>query len=462
MTALLPADAQILGAGGYGLVVKNGPHALKLFYAGPGDPPANPLAEAEIQTKAAHILARAAGRVARVPAVKSVFAKPVVWAGSPFLNGITMEAVPSPRADGNQLHILLGYDGGDLDTLWLRSAAAPPGPANPPRGFFAGPDTLEELWEACGSRWTVKRVAALMGYTMGALIAGGVVPVDLEFVYGDDDEIWLIDFGLCRAGHVDPHTFLTARGSEGLAGELYIPQEGGWGHAEFLEGYYRGIRLYSDNIQYWTVNMDSLTATRDLYRLIVHWNKIPNVCTKIEACICAGAQFSNINTSHGPPLLRAISIKCDLEIIKLLAIYCPVDFSYKGFDHGGVYYCLSDESQIMENMRNLFDIDCVLYYSYMNELITMYHTAIGSSAVENKIIVELCVRGIIPSDYSIYIPNNEGFPTKLAYVEEVCKILNININDLTRVESYEVPYTMNDFDQLIEYEDDFNSELRLE
>jgi len=458
----LKDDAQILGAGGYGLVVKNGPHALKLFYAGPGEPPANPLAEAEIQTKAAQILAGCAGRVARVPAVKSAFAQPVVWAGSPFLNGITMEVVPSQRVDGNQLHILLGYDGSDLDTLWLRSVAEPPGPANPPRGFFAGGDTLEDLWEDCGSRWTIERVAALMGHTMGALIAGGVVPVDLEFVYGDDDEIWLIDFGLCRAGHVDPHTFLTARGSEGLAGEIYIPQEGGRGRAEFLESYYRGLRLYSNNISYWSFNMNSITATRDLYRLIAHWNKIPNVCTKIEACIRAGAQFSNINTSHGPPLLRAISIQCDLEIIKLLAAYCPVDLSYRGYHYGGVYYFLSDSNLVMENMGSVFDIDCVVYYSYMNELITMYHTAIGSSAIENKLIAELCVRGIIPSDYSIYIPNNEGFPDKLTYVEGVCKILNININDFARVECYTVPYIMDDFEQLIEHEDDFNSELRLE
>ncbi len=238
-----PADAQILGAGGYGLVVKNGTHALKLFYTGPGNPPANPLAEAEIQTKAARILAGCAGRVARVPAVMAATAQSVAWTGTPFLNGITMEAVESPRVDGNQLHILLGYDGSDLDTLWLRLAAAPPGPANPPRGFFAGGDTLEELWEKRGSRWTVERVAGVMGHSLGALIAGGVVPVDLEFVYGDDDEIWLIDFGLCRAGHVDPHTFLTARGSEGLAGEIYIPQEDMRGRAEFLEGFLESLQV---------------------------------------------------------------------------------------------------------------------------------------------------------------------------------------------------------------------------
>jgi hypothetical protein len=208
--------------------------------------------------------------------------------------------------------------------------------------------------------------------------------------------------------------------------------------------------------------MNSLIATRDLYRLINYWKKIPNVCAKIEACISAGAQLSNIHTSYGPPLLRAISIKCDLEIITLLAAYCPLDFSYRGFHQSGVYYVSRDETQLMENMTNLFDVDCVVYYSYMNELITMYHAAIGSSAVENKIITELVVRGIIPSDYSIYIPNTEGFPEKLAYVEEVCKILNINIHDLAHVECYEVPYIMGDFNQLIDYEDDFNSELRLE
>ncbi len=450
-------SAEVLGAGGYGVVVKNADgHALKLFYESTTDPHT----EAAIQTKARELLA-AAGVPIKVAAVHSVTTQPLVWRSQQLLNGITMEAVEAPDG-GPQMHILLGYAGADLDTLWLRDSAAPAGPTNLPRGFFAGADTLTELWEERGSRWTVERVARLMGRALAVLIAGGIVPVDLEFVYGDDDAIWLIDFGLCRFGRVDPRAFLTARGSEGLAGEIYIPQEGWRGRAEFLESYYRGIRLYSDGTYYWTLNMNSLTATRDLYRLINYWKKIPNVCAKIEACISAGAQLSNIHTSYGPPLLRAISIKCDLEIIKLLAAYCPIDFTYRGFHQSGVYYVSRDETQLMENMRSLFDIDCVVYYSYMNELITIYHAAIGSSAVENKIITELMVRGIIPSDYSIYIPNNEGFPTNLAYVEEVCQILNINTDNLIHLDLYEVPYVMDDFEQLIDHEDDFNSELRLE
>ena len=227
---------KILGAGGFGTVVQTRNRAIKLFY--------DQIAceslkeEARIQLKASKILAG----IIKVPRINAVTTRPFIWNEKQYLCGVAMTAVKPPSEfGGHQLHVLLGYDGNDIDTVWLKDSGKPPGPENPPRGFFASPETMEDHWETVGSKWTVARVAHTMGLTLGTLIAGGIVPIDLEFVYGADDELWLIDFGLCRFGQVDAQTFLHARGTEGLAAEIYIPQEGHRGRAEFLEGYYGAL-----------------------------------------------------------------------------------------------------------------------------------------------------------------------------------------------------------------------------
>jgi hypothetical protein len=226
-------DSNILGAGGYGIVVKLGSQATKLFYNTNSHEPL--IVESQLQQKAAHLLTG----IIKVPHIETTTIFLFTWRSIPYLCGITMTPIEPPSEfNGHQLHVLLGYDGSDIDTVWLKDSGKPPGHDNPPRGFFASPETLEDHWEAVGSKWTLERAAHTMGRSLGTLIAGGIVPIDLEFVYGADDEIWLIDFGLCRFGQVDAQTFLHARGTEGLAAEIYIPQEGHRGRAEFLEGYY--------------------------------------------------------------------------------------------------------------------------------------------------------------------------------------------------------------------------------
>ncbi len=225
--------SHILGAGGYGIVVKTRTRAIKLFYDTTAC--AALKTEARLQQSAASLLSG----IIKVPHIDAVTTRPFTWKGTQYLCGVAMKAVkPLSEFDGHQLHVLLGYDGGDIDTVWYKDSSKPPGPENPPRGFFASPDTMEDHWKSVGSKWTIERAAHTMGLALGTLIAGGIVPIDLEFVYGADDELWLMDFGLCRFGHIDPIKFLRARGTEGLASEIYIPQEGYRGRPEFLAGFH--------------------------------------------------------------------------------------------------------------------------------------------------------------------------------------------------------------------------------
>ena len=83
---------------------------------------------------------------------------------------------------------------------------------------------------------TIERLSFLMGRALRILLEGGIVPIDLEWVWSDGKP-FIIDFGLCWVGTVDPMTFLMSRSSDGLATDLYIPQEGDRGREEFLRGY---------------------------------------------------------------------------------------------------------------------------------------------------------------------------------------------------------------------------------
>lgn len=247
MLAYLPnlnETSKVLGAGGYGIVLQTRSHAIKLFY----DPEACHALnlEARIQQRATQLLQG----IIHVPNISAYTTRPFIWSNKIYLCGIAMKAItPPPEFGGHQLHMLLGYSGSDIDTVWLKHSGKPAGPDNPPRGFFASPETVEDHWEDVGSQWTIERVAHVMGRALGALIKGGVVPNDLEFIYGGDDNVWLVDFGLCRFGAVDPMTYLDQRGSEGLASDIYIPQTGSRGRAEFLAGYMEAVSEINKSVK---------------------------------------------------------------------------------------------------------------------------------------------------------------------------------------------------------------------
>ncbi len=226
-------QSPIIGAGGYGLIIEKYNYVLKLLY----DTEACRLLqnEATIQERAFQALQG----IINVPRIISYKWTPKTFRGQSYLCGIAMErAYGLPEYDDQLIHMMLGSVEG-LAEYQGRSTSEPVGPTNPSRGFFASTDTLLNIWDDNDSEWTIDNVAYIMGRTYRALINAGIVPIDLEFVYGSDDKIYCLDFGLCTFGSVsDLAGFLTAKGRIGLGSEPYIPGPGMQGRDAFLQGYF--------------------------------------------------------------------------------------------------------------------------------------------------------------------------------------------------------------------------------
>lgn len=227
----------VIGAGGYGLVVDNNNYIIKLLY---NINDYNALEnECMIQLDAAKILNNDID-AAKVPHIYSHTIKRKTLRGIDYLCGIAMERVLGlPEFGGQLVHLMLGASPGEQLNYYAGSKLDEPiGPDNPSRGYFASREKIIDIWDQRDSQWTIDGAAELIGRTCKLLLNNGIKPIDLEFVYGLDDNIYVIDFGLCRRGTADPQQFLEARGLQGLASEPYIPQEGQLGREAFLRGYW--------------------------------------------------------------------------------------------------------------------------------------------------------------------------------------------------------------------------------
>jgi hypothetical protein len=235
-------NAEILGAGGYGLVLRASTRALKIFYD--TEAVSDVQEEAKIQRHARHLLEG----VVSVPEIYTVRGSQISWRGQRYLNGIQMAAVPLVEGFTEQIHILLGYAGPDIDTSWGRNTCLPIGPDNPTRGLFAGPAEMEAIWaDVSETKISLSAVAWKMGWATRRLLGAGILPIDLEWIYGGDGQLWLIDFGLCRYGCVaDPDEFLYREGSEGLATDIYIPQVGSEHRGSFLLGWHAAMKTWQE------------------------------------------------------------------------------------------------------------------------------------------------------------------------------------------------------------------------
>jgi hypothetical protein len=226
-------ESPFLGIGGYGIVFQDKNTAIKLLHE--ADKCQELVHEAKIQQKVRKALKNTG---IQVPRVLEYSTYPVQYKNRTYLCGIAMDVVPTVKEFDEQVHIVLGQrDTSDLDESWGQKIGQRVGPENPTRGFFASPDFLEELWEERGSKWTVEKAAYTMGQGLRLLLNAGIVPDDVEWIYGGDDEIWLLDFGLCWEGYVEPLEYLNKKGTTGLASDIYVPHEDQKGYTEFLEGF---------------------------------------------------------------------------------------------------------------------------------------------------------------------------------------------------------------------------------
>ena len=225
-------SAEVLGAGSFGLVASNALTTVKLFYD--LDNCKIMCKEAQIQEAARKLLKG----IVRVPQIHDVVTYTTTFRDKRYLCGIAMDRVPLVPTFTSAVHILLGYKHDDIDVEWSRDNINPPSEDNPTRGFHASPEMMMDIWSDEGrTDISIESVAYTMGLALSTLIRGGIIPFDLEWIYGGDGELYLIDFGMCDFGYVEPMRYLEHVGSWGLGGDYYIPHRGDRGYDAFMQGY---------------------------------------------------------------------------------------------------------------------------------------------------------------------------------------------------------------------------------
>lgn len=232
----------IIGAGNYGIVVQMNPNEVCKLFKDTTDSEVIKK-EASIQTQVAQLFKTYFPTV-KVPKLTHVSQEVHKYNQTTYLCGIGMKFIEPPTNYTTQVHTVLGYHNDDIDTIWGMRISEPVSPVNPPRGFFASTYTLEDIWEDEGSTMTIETLAYQMGKAHRLMLDHGILPIDLEWVWSNGS-LWVIDFGLCEFGHVDPTEFLNWETSSGLKHDFYIPHKGDRGYNEFLEGYYKSCTIHS-------------------------------------------------------------------------------------------------------------------------------------------------------------------------------------------------------------------------
>jgi hypothetical protein len=225
---------KLVGAGNYGIVIQTNPHEVLKLFKHPQDFEALKK-EAAIQHNV-YTLFKDSFSTIHVPLIAYSKQEHVVYGGVPHLCGIAMQYVEPPDGFDSIVHILLGYKGSDIDAIWGMRIGEPVSEINPPRGFFASIYTLEDIWETEGSDMSIEVLAYWMGKAHRRMLDNGILPIDLEWVWSKGS-LWVIDFGLCEYGRVDPIAFLENESSWGLKHDLYIPHKGDRGYEDFMRGY---------------------------------------------------------------------------------------------------------------------------------------------------------------------------------------------------------------------------------
>jgi hypothetical protein len=222
----------VIGAGGYGIVVRRGEsEALKLFNTDFD----SILQEAYIHTAVYDVIEKCVPEVG-VPALYSTYQEYCTYNSKHLHCGIEMLYLEPPTGWNEQVHMILGYNGDDLDESWGVRMSEPVSSENLTRGFFASPETLEEIWLQEDSDMTIEQLSFLMGRVHRTLLDNSILPIDIEWVWSNGKP-YILDFGLCQFGKKDPFEFMETKGLYGLASDLYVPHRGYRGYEEFIEGF---------------------------------------------------------------------------------------------------------------------------------------------------------------------------------------------------------------------------------
>lgn len=225
---------RLVGAGNYGIVIQTKPNEVLKMFKQHQDFEALKK-EAAIQHDVYSLFKDHFSNI-HVPPIAYSKQDECIYKGAPYLCGIGMNYIEPPDGFDVLVHTLLGYKGSDIDTVWGMHMSEPVSASNPPRGFFASTHTLEDIWDSEGSDMSIEVLAYWMGKAHRRMLDNGILPIDLEWVWSKGS-LWVIDFGLCEYGRVDPLAFLENDSSWGLKHDLYIPHKGDRGYEDFMRGY---------------------------------------------------------------------------------------------------------------------------------------------------------------------------------------------------------------------------------
>ena len=206
-------------------------------------------------------------------------------------------------------------------------------------------------------------------------------------------------------------------------------------------------------------------ATRELYKLFEENTRNSENVTydKVKKLIDAGTKLTGIEVYGGLPIMYALHYQYDISIIRLLAESGGVDMNYKSAIWGSIDYCFRYCYKHPDNRRECdhnclyeseedepfgtylqMDESIIEYTSIKNDLIRLYHNAIGSNYVFNTTIKEYYRQGYLRWDDIVLLQDTQIVDEeKYKYVKECCDIFGITIDELKHME-FELPSDMGD------------------
>lgn len=206
-------------------------------------------------------------------------------------------------------------------------------------------------------------------------------------------------------------------------------------------------------------------ATRELYKLFEDaLSRIDTVTyDKVKKLIDTGARLTGIEVYGGIPILWALKFKYDISIVRLLAESGGIDMDYITSEYSSIDYysrycnkhpdnrneCNNNcyyKSQEDEPFGHCIQIEksIIEYVSIKNNLIKLYHDAVGSNYVFNTLIKECYRQGYLYFDEIVILHDTNIIDEqKYKYVEQCCKILNITIDELKHMK-LDLPPDMRD------------------
>jgi len=180
-------------------------------------------------------------------------------------------------------------------------------------------------------------------------------------------------------------------------------------------------------------------ATVALYKCM-YYNEHKTKLEEVKQYVEAGARLRDIETLYGPPLLCALENMCPITVLNYLIEKGGIDWSYK---KGGYLHYSEDDPW--------FEIMCIKYHTYRNELIRLWHYCKVTYKELNQELVNMFkihdISEELYKNHLMHVPKKEDSDIELyeeysglrnarrhrygeTYPEEVCKLFGVTPEEL--------------------------------